>query len=289
MTLNTSQVVGNAAAADAKEGYDKHKAQAVREAGFDPASLRPEAYEHKLNALRFALIEAAALKAGFAKAEVALMAEGRTVLGEAEFKAALRRIRAGARMLPSRFVSLVNDAKLVRFGEATKVMKMAFGDLAKVDPSKLAAKILDDNVSVLFNNEYQLKETKASWERNKLPVARLMAAAWTPERLILRAAIETGYTAEKLATLLPGAKLDERDPNKVLVTYGYAEVAFDFGAGYIADLKLLKQLVCMGTELDHATVLGLIALSLVDVTRQGSAEAKIRANAPSIYEEPNTS
>lgn len=269
---------------DIKETYTTIKADIVKAAGYDPELLPPEAYEVSLGELRGLLAHLAWEDAGFDSIELTLLTKGRVDLGEAQFKGILRRAKSGVRALPRAFLKAHADGKLLRFGALPNAFRMALGELDKVGSTDLKGRI-EAGYHVLFLSEGQLKKVLRTWERAGHPAESLLDAAFTPERIILEVVRETGFTPDKLAALLPKATV--KGP-VVTAKFGYAEIDFHFETGHIGEHKVLKRVVSMGRKLDTATVIGLFALSLDGVTTQSTAEAKLKAAAPSIFEEPNT-
>lgn len=270
--------------AQAPEVRSRAKEDVLRFAGFEPASIRDEFFTQKISEIRRLVITLVAEQAGFSSAEVEILVDGRKTLDEAAFKAAFRRITSGVRVLPEALRKSISEAKVVTCGHPGRSWKL-LGTLPRVTKADEMLEKITSGYTVLFQNEGHLYSMERQWKAADMDVAALKRAAYTPGRVILETAIEANFTAEMLSKLLPKAELVG---DKVIATYGYAQVVFDFATGMIDDARILKHVTARGRVLSQNTVLGLFALSLNRVTTQSAVDAKIKASATSIFEEKNT-
>jgi len=268
----------------APEVRTRAKEEVLRFAGFEPASIRDEFFTQKISEIRRLVISLVGEKAGFSTAEVEVLVDGRKTLDEAGFKAAFRRIQSGVRILPEALRKSISESKVVTCGHPGRIWKV-LGALPRVTRNDEMLEKITAGASILFQNESHLAVVERQWKATDMDVAVLKRAAYTPARAILETALEANFTAEMLSKLLPKAVLDG---DKVIATYGYAQVVFDFAEGMIDDARVLKHVTARGRVLSRNTVLGLFALSLTRVTTQASVDAKLKASATSIFEEKNT-
>ena len=266
------------------EEYTLLKGEAVRYAGLNPDAQPPQVYAVPTTALRYHLATYVLGQNDFGPEEQAILLKSDLKhLDDATFRGLIRRAQSGVRVMPTRFLAALREGKLLRYGAIDGSLKK-LGELEKVDSAHMLGKITD-GYQVLFVSELQLKKVAATWTATKKPVKVLMAAAWTPERVALHAAIESRFTPAKLAAILPFAKVAEDNSNLVVAKFGYAEIPFDFGTAQIMGQTVLKHMVCLGTEIDVPTVMGLYAMGLngAGITTQSSAEAVLRSSAPSTF------
>jgi hypothetical protein len=273
--------------ANPNTGRSEAKERIVIEAGFDPAKIPAHAWDLEPAELRVQVLKAAARKANFSNAESAILVGGHKAISDQAFKAAIGRLKAGVHLLPKKLREALEAGTVVRTASLGNSLK-ALGNLRAASGKALVEAISGGN-QVIFHKVEALASTVRAWEKAKLDVKSLLGNSWTAERIILEAAKEASFTAEKVAALLPKAKLDE-SKTVVTVKYGdYAEMVFDFGQKTIAGRRVLAwQYGRYVGQVSAETVIGLFALSLVGVTRQSTAQAKLFAAAPSLFEEAQT-
>jgi len=295
--INNPSAGGAGSAPTTSSSLDPVVAKMLKSAGLTLADMGSDFSTMPAGRRRIEVLTVLAARTGLSSMELSFLLAGKAGTKKLIFESAVRYMKAGVGILPRAFMKAVAEGKVIcgggRLPATVKAILEANGGVVRVKgPDDIVSQV-NQGALVFLPTEGDVELLRSQMAKH-FTVQGLDGAALadklvresvvTPERLKVDAAIETGFNAQILGALLPKATVCG---DGVKAVYGYSEVEFDFAAGTIDDQKVLKTVVSYGRLLDRCTVLGLFGLSLLGVKSQGSAAAKIRAAAPSTFEEPD--
>ncbi len=282
MTITINNGNGTTAKATTNQSRTKVKEMTATFAGFDIESID---YTQSLEAIQLELAVRKLREAGYHETEISVLTrKGRkaepTKLLKGHFTGIIRQVNLGQRVFTPEVLNAFESGELAFHGRVHLAHRKAMPNVPVIRKVEDALKHAKEGKYLLVGSEAQLSKLLVGLDDADREY--VLENATTTERITRDTILAANIDAKSLVTFFEKAKLDN---SVVRVTYGYTEVAFDFAAGAINGKKLLPHVMCLGLPLNPQQTIAFFALTLSGVNRQASAEAKVNAAAPSLFEE----
>jgi hypothetical protein len=201
----------------------------LKDAGLTLADMGSTFSTLPANHRRAEVLAVLASKGGLTSMELTFLLAGKATIQKPAYESAVRRLKAGVGILPSRFLSRVESGKVVVVGNISRNLKALLethgGGVVRCKTDDLLTRV-NDGFLILLGNESQVEVLRAavakSYEAIRTDAADaadafIRESVMTPQRLMVDKAIEVGFTADILGALLPKATVVG---DKVRAVYG---------------------------------------------------------------------